>query len=523
MRVDMTDLHRKKFDSYLESSRPRFSEDTYLEYVDLLVDSKLPQGSNLRTMQNRKRDIERNYTWEGGCLIFRRRRKVVRRCEFYDIIKEAFDRSGGLKETLFARHIRDNYKNITKKDVYKWLDLLPGRGASQSNPEDITEEPAQEPYGTGEESGTPSGEWSIQKLIDDFENYRWTKSLQSSRYYELIFWLHAILKKSKPADSSHLRCLTMDQATIELGEPRGSNKPILIRGDISATGLLKDIEGCLKDLEYTNKVDVQDLARRKDVTSAVSWPAHKVISRFKAAADRPPSQAPINILDLDCMDDDAVPRCFRSPKLKLLSRLKCHAGRLTQNSAKPWVKTEKWRLLGEGGSGTMAHWDHCGFFTWIRVEEGRKLWLICVLNDEDLEGFIRDGMYFTGGEWYYILLNPGDTLIMPPGWVHAVYTPVRTLCTGGNAWSQKCMGDSMRYIAHETEHIKVTNDDPIPDMPAMLERVSKWMKNAQPIDCGGEEQIQAFQEHYEVCSFFRIGRIIFLRVTRLLMVLNRNI
>lgn len=36
------------------------------------------------------------------------------------------------------------------------------------------------------------------------------------------------------------------------------------------------------------------------------------------------------------------------------------------------------------------------------------------------------------GECYYVDLEPGNTLIIPSGWIHAVYTPIDSFVIGGN-------------------------------------------------------------------------------------------
>src|SRR5205814_7554577 len=115
------------------------------------------------------------------------------------------------------------------------------------------------------------------------------------------------------------------------------------------------------------------------------------------------------------------------------------------------------------------------------------------LSEDDRKRFFEEGVTFTGGQWVYVWLKPGDILIMPPGTVHAVFTPVDTLCVGGNAWSQKRMGDSMRSITFEHTHPNVTNDDQVLQLPELLEKVSRLMDStASAAEFGGEEQMKIF-------------------------------
>ncbi|KAH0541821.1 hypothetical protein FGG08_003704 [Glutinoglossum americanum] len=181
--------------------------------------------------------------------------------------------------------------------------------------------------------------------------------------------------------------------------------------------------------------------------------------------------------------------------MQFLSQLKSHAGRQVGSLS----KVEKWHLLGQKGSGSIAHQDHCGFWTWIKVEKGRNLWLICQLSNDDQEKFAKYGPTFTGGKWFYTWLEAGDILIMPPGTVHAVFTPVDTLCTGGNGWSKAHMGDTMRSIAFEKMHPRVTNDKPVPQLNGLLQEASRGMGDEDSdAEFGGEERKREFREYRKV-------------------------
>ncbi|KAI9759367.1 MAG: hypothetical protein M1840_003371 [Geoglossum simile] len=218
-------------------------------------------------------------------------------------------------------------------------------------------------------------------------------------------------------------------------------------------------------------------------------------------------QPPINLLDLNCTEPNVVPDSFCSQTMQFMSQLdlSSDAGRPVESvgtKSSLYMKTEKWHLLGQGGSGSLPHQDHCGLWTWVRVDQGRKLWLICHLSEDDRKLFAKEGSAFTSGQWFYLWLEPRDILIMPPGTVHAVFTPEDTLCTGGNGWSKKQMGDSMRSIAFEKMSPHVTNDDPIPQLADLLDKVSKMMESEYSAEeFGGIKEVENFNSYYEVCAF----------------------
>ena len=75
-----------------------------------------------------------------------------------------------------------------------------------------------------------------------------------------------------------------------------------------------------------------------------------------------------------------------------------------RKTGSPWRPTqsltsiEKWVLLAQRGSGTMTHQDDEDFWTWVMVEEGEKLWMICQLSRDDWKKFAEEGSAFTGGD-----------------------------------------------------------------------------------------------------------------------------
>jgi hypothetical protein len=348
----------------------------------------------------------------------------------------------------------------------------------------------------------------------------WPQSLESSRYKDMIRGLYTILRTARPAnayvpgdeaqagifasyDSADILCLTMEEATDELENSEGPLRPIYITADATTTKDLGTIENCLKVMrQFLDTVTVQDLSRHRDQSSGVQWPTDDVVLRFQPYSKPPEDEPPISLLDIGIVGINGVPECLSTDDMIFLMKFRStNGGRPLEPRHSFWSKIEKWRLLGQRGSGTMTHQDHCGFWTWIKVEEGKTLWMICQLdNDEDRALFAEEGTNFTGGQWFYLWLEPGRVLVMPPGTIHAVFTPVDTLCVGGNAWSQRHMGDSMHAIALETKHPKITNYDPEAQLPDLLARVAKHIdtsKNAVE-RFGGEEQITLFKQCYNV-------------------------
>ncbi|TKR96579.1 hypothetical protein L596_010580 [Steinernema carpocapsae] len=99
-------------------------------------------------------------------------------------------------------------------------------------------------------------------------------------------------------------------------------------------------------------------------------------------------------------------------------------------------------LAGMGGSFTDFHIDFGGSSVWYNVFKGQKIFYVVEPTEENIgmydqlqrsqlkyENFLSDQ---EGVTTYRVVVNEGETLLIPSGWIHAVYTPVDSLVFGGN-------------------------------------------------------------------------------------------
>jgi Cupin superfamily protein len=556
--ADSSDEHRAAFNAYLRENGSRnFTRDTWNLYVEYLRDGVDPAPKAGSNIPANKYSINKRYYWGGSELIYKLGDKItIRQDRIFDTLAFEYARSSYTGRLNFWKEIQQKYHGITMNDTFRFVDdykKFHVRAATKTNndqnnaiieDDDVMSDrqisdyvgKSTEPNGTQYPGAYDEGRGGspvqdlppskeTQRWIDwlkDMRDGNWPRSLEHSRYRDIISGLSTILEAARPAgayvgggeapvglgsasyNSADLLCLTMQQATQELERSEGPAKPILIRGDTTAVKGLKTIDYYLNFIrDWGVVVAVQDPSRRRDQPSGTTWPVEKVISRFETGSKPLRQQPPINLLNLDCLETNPTPECFSVEAMNYLPKLRVVGnGRPSEGSALFWNKVEKWRLLAQGGSGSLAHCDHCGFWTWVKVDEGKRLWLLCQLSEEDWAEFAERGLSFTGGQWSYVWLEPGDVLIMPPGTVHAVFTPENTLCVGGNAWSQKRMGDTMRSIAFETTHPVVTNSEEVVQLPDLLEKTYQRMIVA-PIegytaDFGGEGQMEEFSRYYKV-------------------------
>lgn len=100
-------------------------------------------------------------------------------------------------------------------------------------------------------------------------------------------------------------------------------------------------------------------------------------------------------------------------------------------------------LIGMKDSFTDFHIDFGGSSVWYHVFKGQKIFYVVEPTDENLASFVayqndskRTEIFFGDclppGSVSKIVINAGETLMIPSGWIHAVFTPCDSLVFGGN-------------------------------------------------------------------------------------------
>ncbi|KJH51025.1 JmjC domain protein [Dictyocaulus viviparus] len=100
-------------------------------------------------------------------------------------------------------------------------------------------------------------------------------------------------------------------------------------------------------------------------------------------------------------------------------------------------------LCGMAGSYTDFHIDFGGSSVWYHIYTGRKVFYIVEPTTEYLDLFenyqrsenkteVFFGDLLPNGALRRMVIYEGQTLMIPSGWIHAVYTPVDSLVFGGN-------------------------------------------------------------------------------------------
>ena len=104
-------------------------------------------------------------------------------------------------------------------------------------------------------------------------------------------------------------------------------------------------------------------------------------------------------------------------------------------------RVRKYVLMSVAGSFTDFHVDFGGTSVWYHVLRGAKRMYLAPPTEKNLDAFKRwtrgsqrekTFAEYLAGKVCAVDLHEGDTLIIPSGWIHAVYTPVDSMVFGGN-------------------------------------------------------------------------------------------
>ncbi|CAF3954146.1 unnamed protein product [Rotaria sp. Silwood2] len=127
-----------------------------------------------------------------------------------------------------------------------------------------------------------------------------------------------------------------------------------------------------------------------------------------------------------------------------------------ENFARPEVA--KYCLISPQSSYTDFHIDFGGSSVWYSIVRGEKIFYLIEPTDENLQKYAdwskspNESETFLGdcvSHCYKMHIREGNTILLPPGWIHAVYTVTDSLVFGGNFLQS--MGVDMQLRIYELE------------------------------------------------------------------------
>lgn len=320
-----------------------------------------------------------------------------------------------------------------------------------------------------------------------------------------------ILLESKPPATDEAHFCTEDEATAkaELGSVNG---PIFTQGQQqSRRGERRPISQffrSMEDLGLDRTVSVQipsctgkDSFREKTL--------REVLDRFLR---RQPTDDPWNLLDLHCPLPSKLPSFLEGDNCQFLLRIRDaalmgwsgerHVASIEDWSV--WRNVTEWALLSEGGHNTAPHMDSHGYSTWIEVQEGQVGfgWMSHPTSEERDAWMAAPGSY-TGGEWRYVILQPGDQIFFPSGTIHFVFRTreIQTFAVGGHILQWSGIREWIENVIAQLRHPDITNEQ-LDDAPKIIsiakELVTNRVGTGRIGEMGGQDAVTRFLALIEV-------------------------
>ena len=148
------------------------------------------------------------------------------------------------------------------------------------------------------------------------------------------------------------------------------------------------------------------------------------------------------------------------------------------------------------GSFTTFHLDKLS--TFAVLSEGCKIWAFFPDSEENRK--VRDRWQESDGlgcfkDCFVVSLHPGDLLLIPSGWHHAVYTVVDSLMLGGHYLVPEQLAKNVLVATHLKTSSKISSND-------SLTALKKYFNNILTVSL--YHRFTDFEEHQKLsfCSFW---------------------
>lgn len=182
-------------------------------------------------------------------------------------------------------------------------------------------------------------------------------------------------------------------------------------------------------------VEVMDVATQMELSG---WNLKSWAEYFHRAPDR--RDAILNVISLE-VSGTPLEAAVRSPALVRDLDWIDGVWPGARRAGGEFPAVQLYCLMSVAGSYTDFHIDFGGTSVWYHVHTGRKVFIFAPPSDANLARYEAWTTSRAQNETFFgdlaqgtfrVELTAGNTLIIPTGWIHAVYTPEDSLVFGGN-------------------------------------------------------------------------------------------
>lgn len=373
------------------------------------------------------------------------------------------------------------------------------------------------------------------KVLHHLSYFKWHRDAKPPTYYSDLtpIGLH-ILLRGRPAVTGDFlenpdflfgNCRFLEQWLLN-----GTGNKLFLLRDLDWFNTRPQQEGStiLYDFKRSSNkplsIEVQELAKVMVPNENCVEPMDikDVISRM---TDHDTRVAPINLLSLHCKDDNVVPwplakhctllnEAASSSSSASQATYYASAGKESTEILSRFIDLQScmhFQIFGQTGAISSWHMDSLGPYTWITLEPNYigepaehvlKLW--AYIRTDHLppievaairKAFIRDGGAFEPDPSLIrvISLVAGDTLIMPPGTIHAPITITDCLFRGGMVMQRCEMKRHMQAWRFCFDNGQCTNENQPKQTRAVLDYFATLVES-DPISCGyAADEIREFK------------------------------
>lgn len=160
-----------------------------------------------------------------------------------------------------------------------------------------------------------------------------------------------------------------------------------------------------------------------------------------------------NVLSLEFSQTNLMKRVMRPRIVRDIDILQFWP---ESRKTKGFPTVQHYCLMSVEASFTDFHIDFGGTSVFYHVLKGKKMFLLVEPDSKNLKLYeewlnLPNGTFFSDlvDNCYELTINAGETVMLPSGWIHAVYTPVDSIVIGGNFLHLQAL--EMQIAVHSLE------------------------------------------------------------------------
>lgn len=250
------------------------------------------------------------------------------------------------------------------------------------------------------------------------------------------------LFKTRQFDTSHIKEMKGSDLTAEWAETSGLKEPVIVRKEF-ITDLGLSIPSDLDVHQVSELVGKDSSVEVIDVVSqglSPGWTMGKWEQYYYGKEESEKRRRIHNVISLE-FSDTLLSKLIQRPQFVRDMDLVDKVWPQDLMARGDFPKVKLYCLMSVQDSYTDFHIDFGGSSVFYHVCQGSKTFLFIPPTKVNLSKYMKwcnspdQSSQFFGdicSECYRVDLQKNDTLIIPSGWIHAVYTPIDSLVIGGN-------------------------------------------------------------------------------------------